>query len=161
MKNGIKIDKRNYKEEKNDEDDDYYNEEEDKSNCNKANILYYYKYGESLEKRRIKKPCQKFIQDNENNENMSSSTENTIIKYNESTSSSENIITIQVHEFLLETYKSGIKLHDEIKKANKVYKLFNGIGVEKIYQVERFSVDDIERLEYKEIDEIIKKCQIL
>ncbi|CAG8462492.1 4501_t:CDS:2 [Rhizophagus irregularis] len=127
---------------------------------------------ESLEKRRIKKPCQKFIQDNESmisssdniiviqdNENMSSSTENTIIKYNESTSSSENIITIQVHEFLLETYKSGIKLHDEIKKANKVYKLFNGIGVEKIYQVERFSVDDIERLEYKEIDEIIKNVR--
>ncbi|PKC05134.1 hypothetical protein RhiirA5_378869 [Rhizophagus irregularis] len=160
------------KKKKIDDDNYYYNEEEDKSNCNKANILYYYKYGESLEKRRIKKPCQKFIQDNESmisssdniiviqdNENMSSSTENTIIKYNESTSSSENIITIQVHEFLLETYKSGIKLHDEIKKANKVYKLFNGIGVEKIYQVERFSVDDIERLEYKEIDEIIKNVR--
>ncbi|CAB4389762.1 unnamed protein product [Rhizophagus irregularis] len=160
------------KKKKIDDDNYYYNEEEDKSNCNKANILYYYKYGEFLEKRRIKKPCQKFIQDNESmisssdniiviqdNENMSSSTENTIIKYNESTSSSENIITIQVHEFLLETYKPGIKLHDEIKKANKVYKLFNGIGIEKIYQVERFSVDDIERLEYKEIDEIIKNVR--
>jgi hypothetical protein len=139
--------------------DNYYDEDEDKSNCNKANILYYYRYGEALEKRRIKKP-QNFIQDIiviQDNENISSS-ENTTIKYNGSTSSSENI-TIQVHDFLLDTYKPGIKLHDEIKKANKVYKLFNGIGVEKIYQVERFSADDIARLNYDEIDEIIKNVR--
>ncbi|GBB96506.1 hypothetical protein RclHR1_02770008 [Rhizophagus clarus] len=151
-------------------EDNYYNEDEDITNCNRANILYYYRYGEALEKRRIRKYTKKFIQDNngstsssediiviQDNENVTSS-ENTTIKCNECTLLSENI-TIQVHEFLLDTYKPGIKLHDEIKKANKVYKLFNGIGVEKIFQVEGFSADDIVRLEYKEIDDIIKNVR--
>ncbi|GBC08145.1 hypothetical protein RclHR1_07930002 [Rhizophagus clarus] len=36
---------------RNDQNCNNYDEGEDKSNCNKANILYYYKYGEALKKK--------------------------------------------------------------------------------------------------------------
>ncbi|CAG8704194.1 22378_t:CDS:2 [Rhizophagus irregularis] len=47
------------------------------------------------------------------------------------------------HEFILERYIPGNNLHNEIKKTNKVYKLFDGIGLEKIDYIESFSADDI------------------
>ncbi|CAG8462608.1 4507_t:CDS:2 [Rhizophagus irregularis] len=61
------------------------------------------------------------------------------------------------HEFVLERYIPGNNLHNEIKKANKVYTLFDGIGIEKIDYIESFSAEDIARLEYKEINEIINR----
>ncbi|CAB4421203.1 unnamed protein product [Rhizophagus irregularis] len=61
------------------------------------------------------------------------------------------------HEFILERYIPGNNLHNEIKMENKVYKLFDGIGLEKIDYIESFSADDIARLEYIEINEIINR----
>ncbi|PKB98419.1 hypothetical protein RhiirA5_431395 [Rhizophagus irregularis] len=61
------------------------------------------------------------------------------------------------HEFILERFIPGNNLHNEIKKANKVYKLFDGIGLEKIDYIESFSADDIARLEYIEINEIVNR----
>ncbi|PKC57164.1 hypothetical protein RhiirA1_498898 [Rhizophagus irregularis] len=104
---------------KNDKEIEY---DEDKSICNKANILYYYKYGKVLEEKRIY----------------------------QSTGTTP-------HEFVLERYIPGNNLHNEIKKANKVYTLFDGIGIEKIDYIESFSAEDIARLEYKEINEIINR----
>ncbi|RGB38743.1 hypothetical protein C1646_755339 [Rhizophagus diaphanus] len=102
--------------------DKYIEYEEDKSICNKANILYYYKYGKFLEEKRIY----------------------------QSTGTTP-------HEFILGRYIPGNNLHNEIKKANKVYTLFDGIGIEKIDYIESFSADDIARLEYIEINEIINR----
>jgi hypothetical protein len=100
--------------------DNNSDEDEDRSNCNKANILYYYKYGEYLEKK-------KNIQNNET--------------------------------FVLKSSIPGIKLRNEIKKAKNVYRLFNGIGIDKINNITSLSADDIARLELNEIDEIINKIK--
>jgi hypothetical protein len=104
-------------------DKEYY---EDESNCNKANILYYYKYGKDLKEKRDK-----------------------------AQSGSTLLFGNSDDEFTLETYIPGINLHNEIKTANKVYKLFNGIGVDKINNVESFSAKDIARIEDDEIERII------
>ncbi|RGB38742.1 hypothetical protein C1646_812438 [Rhizophagus diaphanus] len=162
---------------KRDKDQEYY---EDRLICNRANILYYYKYGEALEKKRSKKRFQNTIQSigsassiqsigsTSSPQSIGSTSSAQSIGSTSSVSSTQRIgstsstgnSTAQDHEFVLDTYIPGIILHNEIKKANKVYKLFNGIGTQNINNVKSLSATDIARLEDEEINKIIKSLKV-